>query len=160
LPRYYIKLEKFPLLGNGKIDYRSLPAVEIKRDQYVPPRNKMEADLCNIWQEILKLERVGVYENFFGLGGDSILGIKVVSRIKSLGFDVQVHELFRHQTIARLGDFLIKQGGSEDKREIIKPFELILKEDREKLSADIIDAYPISALQADMLYHGDMSKKS
>jgi aryl carrier-like protein len=69
---------------------------------FVAPRNDVEQHIAEIWQGVLSLERVGVDDNFFDLGGDSILGIQVVARARLVGFAIRPGQLFEHQTIAEL----------------------------------------------------------
>jgi amino acid adenylation domain-containing protein/non-ribosomal peptide synthase protein (TIGR01720 family) len=106
VPSSIIFLERLPLTANGKIDRRSLPAPDSsgvsRRPGYAPPRTEAEATLARIWGEVLGLERVGVRDNFFDLGGDSILSIQIVSRASAAGLRVTAKELFRHQTVEGL----------------------------------------------------------
>jgi len=69
---------------------------------YVAPRNAIEQVLCEVWAEVLKRERVGVQDNFFSVGGDSILSIRIVSLLKSRGLVIDIKDIFQHQTIAQL----------------------------------------------------------
>jgi surfactin family lipopeptide synthetase A len=85
VPQHFVELEGLPLTPNGKVDRRALPmpfsggAVE---DSYVAPRTEMEACVAAIWQEVLGVERVGVHDNFFDLGGHSLLTLQVAARIE------------------------------------------------------------------------------
>src|SRR5205807_7202260 len=102
VPTLFVLLEKLPLTGNGKVDRKGLPAPEgnaIGKAEYVGPRNEIERAMCGIWQEVLKRERVGVEDNFFSLGGDSILSIRVVSMLKSRGLVIGVKDIFKYQTV-------------------------------------------------------------
>ena len=104
VPALWVALESIPLTANGKIDRKALPDPEISdmTTVYVAPRNETEAKLTEIWQELLGVERVGVYDNFFELGGDSILTIQVVSRMRRSGFVMSPKDLFKYQEIAGL----------------------------------------------------------
>src|SRR5205807_3609475 len=84
VPALYVLLEKMPLSANGKVDRKALPRPEISIDEakYVAPRNSVETALCAIWSQVLGLERVGVEDNFFEAGGDSIRSIQVVVRTR------------------------------------------------------------------------------
>src|SRR5262249_19106163 len=80
VPSAFVLLDILPLTPNGKVDRRALPAPDLvsqRRDQYVAPRNDRERALCRIWADVLALERVGVTDDFFAVGGDSILSIQV-----------------------------------------------------------------------------------
>jgi len=105
VPSAFVLLEQLPLTANGKVDRRALPAPEggaSEKAVYVAPRNEVEQGLCEIWQEVLKQERIGVQDNFFSLGGDSILSIRVVSMLKGRGLAVGIQDIFRYQTIEQL----------------------------------------------------------
>jgi amino acid adenylation domain-containing protein/non-ribosomal peptide synthase protein (TIGR01720 family) len=106
VPRLWVQLENFPLTTNGKIDKRALPDAELagETEGYVEPRNPVELKLAEIWQELLGIEKVGIYDNFFELGGDSILTIQVVSRARKAGIEIQPKDIFIHQAIANLAD--------------------------------------------------------
>ena len=83
MPGVYVELEKMPLTANGKVDRKGLPmpewSVEVK--EYVGPRTPVEEMMAGIWQEVLKVEKVGVNDNFFDMGGDSITSLQVVDSI-------------------------------------------------------------------------------
>ena len=107
LPEYMVPatltaLEYFPLTVNGKLDKRALPGPDMGSPEgsYVAPVTELERTLCGIWAELLGLERVGVSDDFFRIGGNSILAIKVISRIKKVFFiELTVKDLFLNTTI-------------------------------------------------------------
>ncbi|HVR99977.1 MAG TPA: non-ribosomal peptide synthase/polyketide synthase [Thermoanaerobaculia bacterium] len=106
VPAVFVGLSELPLTVNGKVDWRALPAPEAARaearDSYRPPRDLVEKTLAGIWAEVLRLERVGLNDNLFALGGDSILCIKIVARAAQVGIQVTIKQLFEHPTIAEL----------------------------------------------------------
>jgi amino acid adenylation domain-containing protein/non-ribosomal peptide synthase protein (TIGR01720 family) len=106
LPSAFVSLEALPLLPNGKVNRRALPAPEGERvgpdKSYAAPRTTSERLLCDIWAEVLRLERVGRDDNFFELGGDSILSIQVVARARQAGLELAPSEVFEHPTPAAL----------------------------------------------------------
>jgi amino acid adenylation domain-containing protein/non-ribosomal peptide synthase protein (TIGR01720 family) len=106
LPAAFVVLDALPLTPHGKIDHAALPAPDAARhardDAFAAPRTPVEARLAAIWAEVLRLERVGVYDNFFALGGDSILSIQIISRAREAGLQLIPKQLFLHQTIAEL----------------------------------------------------------
>jgi len=105
VPSRLMFLDEMPLTPNGKLDRKALPvpdAEDVQTGLYVEPSNATEQAMCEVWQEVLKLDRVGVEENFFSLGGDSILSIQVVSMLKSRDIVVDIKDIFKHQTIAQL----------------------------------------------------------
>ncbi len=107
VPTIYIPLDAMPLTNSGKVDRRALPdplKYGKEKSSYVPPRNEVEQQLCEIWQEVLNIPQVGIEDNFFALGGDSIISIQVVSRAKRQGLHFTVRQLFDHQCIAKLAE--------------------------------------------------------
>ncbi len=107
VPSYFVALEAFPLTKNGKVDKRLLPAPQVdshKTLDYVAPRNEKEQLLVTVWQEVLRADTVGVKDNFFDLGGDSILSIQIISRAKRLGLQISAKQIFDNQTIAELAE--------------------------------------------------------
>jgi aryl carrier-like protein len=114
VPSAFVLLDELPLTPNGKVDRRALPAPEgdSQLTAYVAPRNAIEQALCEVWQEVLKRERVGINDNFFTLGGDSILSIRVVAMLKTRGLTLGINEIFQHQTVALLADHVTQQADS------------------------------------------------
>jgi hypothetical protein len=106
VPPIFIALDTLPLTPNGKVDRKSLPAPDRNRpelgEEYVAPRNPTEAALARIWSETLGLERIGVNDDFFELGGDSLMVIKVVSKANKEELGVTTKQLFQNRTIAEL----------------------------------------------------------
>ncbi|HEV7920011.1 MAG TPA: amino acid adenylation domain-containing protein [Thermoanaerobaculia bacterium] len=103
VPSAFVLLAAFPLTRNGKIDRKALPEPDWQlTSAYVAPRNETEAKLAAIWAQLLKLERVGTHDNFFAIGGDSILSIQAVARANQAGIAITTRQLFEHQTIAAL----------------------------------------------------------
>jgi acyl carrier protein len=103
-------LDALPLTPNGKIDRRALPEPNqrIRSDQgYIPPRTDMETVIAGIWRQVLKLEKIGVYDNFFDLGGHSLLATQIVSRLReALRADISLRVLFEKLTVAGLSDHI------------------------------------------------------
>jgi amino acid adenylation domain-containing protein len=103
---YLVELPALPLTPNGKIDRRALlagPAPEsATTEEHVAPRNPVEGVLAAVWAEVLRLERVGIHDNFFALGGDSILAIQAVTRSRKRGVHFAPRQILQNQTIAQL----------------------------------------------------------
>ncbi len=104
VPTSWVTLPALPLSPNGKIDRRALPEPEPPRrtGEEDRPRTAVERRLAAIWAEVLRLDRIGVHDNFFALGGDSILSIQVVGRAACAGLRITPRQMFRYQTIAEL----------------------------------------------------------
>ncbi|MCX8130918.1 MAG: amino acid adenylation domain-containing protein, partial [Clostridia bacterium] len=103
VPTYFVQLEKMPMTLNGKIDRKSLPshsAGQEYKTEIVEPRNEMEERLTAIWKEVLRIDRIGIEDNFYGLGGDSIKAIQVVAKTNQLGLNIAVKDIVKYKTIA------------------------------------------------------------
>ena len=114
IPSAFVMLKALPLTSNGKVDRRALPAPDSLRPEleatYAPPRTEMEQTIAGIWQEMLHLEKVGIDDNFFDLGGHSLLIIQVHSRLQeSFKGDLLITDLFEYPTIRSLTKYLSKE---------------------------------------------------
>jgi amino acid adenylation domain-containing protein len=156
LPAVFVFLDELPVTANGKVDRQALPAPETERpelaEEYAPPRTDAERVLAEIWGEVLDLERVGVRDNFFDLGGDSIRSLQVLGRAKQRGLEFTLQDLFRAPLIEDLAAVLRRVERPEAPR-VREPFALVPAKDREKLPDGLEDAYPMSVLQAGMVFH-------
>lgn len=101
LPAGIMVLKQFPVLPGGKLDMRALPEPEGEVD-FAPPQNKAEKELVRIWQEVLRRKDIGIHDNFFALGGDSILAIQVVTRARNARMEITPAQVVRFQTVASL----------------------------------------------------------
>ena len=111
VPAAFVRLAEMPLTPNRKIDRNALPSPNEVRPQleaaYVPPQTPIEETLAGIWRRILRVERVGVDDNFFDLGGNSLLLMETHAQLCSaLKVDLPIMRLFEHPTIAALTEFL------------------------------------------------------
>ncbi|NDB85091.1 MAG: gramicidin biosynthesis protein, partial [Alphaproteobacteria bacterium] len=134
IPSILVYLERLPLTINGKLDRKALPDPEFTNiDNYVAPRNELESQVCKIWGEVLGLpeDRIGIRDDFFRLGGDSIVSIQLVSRLRQrLGLNIGVKDIFNYKTIERLYDsVLVKNQYSRS--------ELVLKTEQGILSGEV-----------------------
>jgi non-ribosomal peptide synthase protein (TIGR01720 family) len=106
IPAVVVELRELPLTANGKVDRRALPSPDGARPElkakYEGPRNEVEAELCRIWADVLGLERVGIHDNFFEVGGDSILSIQIVARANQKGLRLAHKHLFEYRTVSEL----------------------------------------------------------
>ncbi|AWM21070.2 plipastatin non-ribosomal peptide synthetase PpsC [Bacillus subtilis] len=109
IPAYIIEMENLPLTSNGKLNRKALPEPDFASKQtYIPPRNELEEQLALIWQEVLGIQRIGIEDSFFELGGDSIKALQVSARLGRYGLSLQVSDLFRHPKIKDLSPFIRK----------------------------------------------------
>ncbi|MBS0366469.1 MAG: amino acid adenylation domain-containing protein [Proteobacteria bacterium] len=110
VPHWISVLRAWPLTANGKLDRRALPLPHGRREdagEYVAPRTTMERSLAQIWSELLEIDRVGAHDNFFDLGGDSLLAVRVFARIRdAFGKNLPLATLFSAPTIAQLAPAL------------------------------------------------------
>jgi fengycin family lipopeptide synthetase B len=110
VPSVFVEMAALPLTTHGKIDRRALPVPDQIRPelevQYVAPRNLAEETLAAIWSKLLNVAQVGIHDNFFALGGDSILSIQVIDRAKQAGLNLTPRLVFEHPTIAELASAL------------------------------------------------------
>jgi amino acid adenylation domain-containing protein len=161
IPAVFVPLDAIPLTPNGKVDYHALPLPDAGRpefaERYVAPQTAMEKDLTQIWREVLGINQIGVHDNFFALGGDSIRSVRIVALAKEKGYRFSLQQLFQHQTIRELAIQLDVQEGVVSGTTRCAPFSLISEADRCQLPPDVVDAYPLAVLQAAMLYHMGLS---
>lgn len=121
LPSVFELLDKMPLNANRKVDRKALPAPKKKiadpEKSYVAPRTEVEEKLASIWAELLQFSPIGMEDNFFALGGHSLMAIRVISRVRShLGIELSLRTLFDNPTISELGAF-IKANGNRNAAE-------------------------------------------
>jgi amino acid adenylation domain-containing protein/non-ribosomal peptide synthase protein (TIGR01720 family) len=161
VPSDFVLMERLPLLPNGKIDRKALPAPVIGQSEsgaYVGPRTRAEEILCDIWAALLNIERVGIYDNFFELGGDSILSIQVIARAREAGLNLTARQIFERQTVAELAELAETAGLAEEFR---SPQENWLLDNTQRAELkriietgnSIEDVYPLSSMQQGMLFH-------
>ena len=110
VPSAFLLLTTLPLTAADKVDVRALPSPDRAATTEAldaAPRNRTEEGLANIWSQVLKLERVGIHDDFFALGGHSLAAIEVVWRVRTeLGRDLPVRDLFQAPTVAQLAALL------------------------------------------------------
>lgn len=118
VPSVFVQLKALPLTTNGKIDRRALPVPDGDRPEleaiYVAPSSEIEQAIATIWQEVLHLEKVGINDNFFDLGGHSLLIVQVHIQLQKIGHrNLSLVEIFQHPTIKSLAQFLSVNSESE-----------------------------------------------
>ena len=174
VPSAFVTLQRFPLSSNGKVDRLALPAPMTEAFTnvgYAEPQGEVEQILAGIWQELLHVERVGRRNNFFALGGHSLLIVQVMDRLRRKGFSVDLRSLYESQTLADLASLLDR--GVADKSEaplgpipygtrVITPEMLSLVQLEAKHieqivrevpggAANVQDIYPLAPLQEGIL---------
>lgn len=105
VPSVFVFLDKMPLTNNGKLDRKALEVLEIKstaKIEYEAPRNEVEEKIAAVWQEILGIEKIGINDNFFTSGGDSIKAIQISAKLQKQMIKVDVKDIFKYTTIKQL----------------------------------------------------------
>ncbi|MFD9691655.1 amino acid adenylation domain-containing protein [Kitasatospora sp. NPDC059088] len=116
------------------------------------PRDETERVLTEVWAEVLGRPAVGIDDNFFELGGDSISSVQIVARAGARGLGFRVRDLLRNQTVRELAPLVRATEPAGAGTPATGPFDLVAAEDRPRLPADAVAAYPLTALQSGMLY--------
>ncbi|MDJ1168163.1 amino acid adenylation domain-containing protein [Roseofilum sp. BLCC_M154] len=124
MPSAFVVLDKLPLSPSGKVDRRALPAPDKSRPvldvELVAPRTPTEEILAGLWADVLNLNEIGVLDNFFMLGGDSIQATQLISRVRdTFGIELSLHRLFESPTVAELSETLL--GASRQQFAPIQP---------------------------------------
>jgi acyl carrier protein len=144
VPSVFVELEELPLTPSGKVDRRALPTPTDERPDlgtaYVTPRNKMERSIASIWEDVLGVERVGINDNFFDLGGHSLLMAQVHGRLQQVWqADLSMVDLFRYPTISALVEHLSRERGAgvsfEEEGDRVSRQKEALKRQRQRMSA-------------------------
>ncbi len=162
IPNYFVPMEAIPLTPNGKVDRKKLPQPSTALEgRYVAPRNSDEESLAQLWQEVLQLDRVGIEDNFFNLGGDSIKAIRLVSAVNNR-FDshLNVVDLYTHDTINKLAAH-VTITGTETARLLYRETEArvealkkeLLEQFPENERDNIEDIYPMSDIEKGMVFY-------
>ena len=161
VPSAVVSLPALPLTVNGKLDERGLPTPTFTPVKWSAPRTPPEAVLCRLFEEVLGVSRVGADDNFFNLGGDSLLSIQLREKGLRAGLIFSIQQIFTSPTVSELARNAKWAPGSENglqaaaEFETVPPFRLISSEDRDKLPAGVEDAYPMARMQLGMLFHSD-----
>ncbi len=168
IPSAFVRLDALPLSANGKVDRKALPAVDMTAltTDFAPAQTPTEKQLAAIWIKVLGIAQIGIHDNFFALGGDSILSIQVLAKAKQAGLNLSLQHLFQQQTIKALAATLDSQASPVPTA--LPPtlaFDLVTVSDRKDLLSaidpnEVEDAYPLSALQSGMVFHSELAAGS
>ncbi|WP_046727043.1 non-ribosomal peptide synthetase [Streptomyces humi] len=166
LPDYMIPatvtvLDALPLTVNGKVDRRALPdpsphtaAPTGTGAGHVVPRTGTERDFATVWSRVLGVTGIGVHDDFFHLGGDSIRAVQLSGELHEAGWTVTLRDIFNAPTIAALVPLARPVAGPDTAGE---PFSLVDAETRAALPADVVDAYPMVSMQLSMVFHMEIA---
>jgi len=166
VPAAFVPLDALPLTENGKLDRRALPAPEAARaavdaEGYAAPGTAAEAALADVWAEVLGVERVGIDDNYFALGGDSMRSVRLVAAARRRGLSISIPHIYRHQTVRALaGAAAPADPAPRSADPSPHPFALLDPAARGSLPEEVEDAYPVSQVQLGMLYHSEVDPGS
>ncbi|MFI5818155.1 amino acid adenylation domain-containing protein [Streptomyces rishiriensis] len=152
IPAHFVRIDRIPLTPNGKLDRAALPAPVPNGEpaSYAAPTTAVERILAGAWAEALGVERVGVDDEWFALGGDSLLLLRVRAAAERRGLALTLADMVRHTTVATQAPYATA-GRPEA---LPEPFELVTGADRARLSdPGLADAFPVTRLQLGMIYH-------
>ena len=148
IPSTFLILDDLPLTANGKLDRQALPtAVTVRAEletPYASPRTPVEEILVELWEEVLYLERVGIYDNFFDLGGHSLLATQIISRVlRIFRVKMPLRSLFASPTIADMSMVIAQMGAEkmkkEDVEQILTQFKALSDGEVQKFIAELND---------------------
>ncbi|WP_226341228.1 non-ribosomal peptide synthetase [Gemmobacter serpentinus] len=149
VPAAFVALEALPLTANGKVDRAALPAPQAEAPpDYTAPRTPREAALAVIWAEVLGRDRIGIHDNFFASGGDSMRAVTLAARARDQGLRLSLGSLFRHQTIAALAL-------AEDFETAPASLPPLSASDLALMPMDAETLWPMTRLQLGMAFHAE-----
>jgi non-ribosomal peptide synthetase component F/aryl carrier-like protein len=152
IPAAFVMVDRMPATPSGKLDRGALPMPDgvrpVLERGYAPPRTEVERTLARIWSEVLQVDQVGIHDNFFDLGGDSITLLRAVGEMQANGVGASLRTLYTAPTIA---GFLSQTPEHDTGDSHRMDFELT-EEDARNLPGDSEDAYPIARVQLGMIY--------
>jgi amino acid adenylation domain-containing protein len=160
IPHHFVTVEQIPLTLNGKVDRKALLEIgTVLEGEYIPPRNPAEEKLAALWSEVLKKEKVGIKENFFDIGGDSIKAIRLANLVNNeFNIDLRVVDLYTHATIGLLSgkvagsvQFISRKETERVTAEIEALKNRITREN--DLARDIEDVYPLSDIEKGIVFY-------
>lgn len=165
LPSRIARVERLPLTAEGKLDRRALLAAlaaEAAAQTLEAPANATEAALLEIWKSVLKRPAIGVSDNFFQVGGDSIRLIQMQVMAREAGLAFTLRDVFNHQSIRELARLLAAPASPADALgtsapQSLEPFALLSAAERKRLPEGLDDAYPMTSLQQGMLLQSEAS---
>jgi hypothetical protein len=175
VPAAFVKLERLPLTPNGKLDRKALPPPDeqsVQRREYEAPQGETEEALAGIWQELLRIERVGRHDNFFDLGGHSLLIVQMIERMRQQGLHADVRSVFTASSVAALAEVTgqarvllevpanaIPVGANRIEPQML-PLVQLSQEQIDAIvdtvpggAANVQDIYPLAPLQQGILFH-------
>ncbi|KAA1242340.1 non-ribosomal peptide synthetase [Aquimarina sp. RZ0] len=162
IPQIWVTMNEMPITSNGKIDKKNLPEPDnsqLSTQEYIAPRNEKEEQLVSIWQELLGGEKIGIHDDFFELGGDSIISIRLISKInETFNRQIQLQNLFKYSTIQLFSDSVLGNNTIKNAREILyetveSQIAILASSILQSIeNSDLVeDVYPMSDIQQGMI---------
>ncbi|HEV8577638.1 MAG TPA: amino acid adenylation domain-containing protein [Thermoanaerobaculia bacterium] len=159
VPAVFVTLAALPLTRHGKLDRAALPAPDraaASEAPYSPPETPVEQALAASWAEVLDVPRIGLDDDFFALGGDSIRAIQVRARAEERGALFTLQELFRYPTVRDLAR-AVRSAPAGSERSAPAAGGLLSSADRARLPEDVDDAFPLARTLAGLVFHSEYS---
>ncbi|WP_060482084.1 non-ribosomal peptide synthetase [Pseudomonas sp. NBRC 111119] len=163
VPARFVALEQMPLTPNGKFDRARALQVAVGEKDTVPTplHGEHQALVADIWRRILGQQDIACDDDFYSLGGDSILMLKVRSELERRGYEIDLSTLAEHTMLEALARLLEEHGHDAlHARQALAPFALVNEVERKRLGESCVDAYPISQLQLGLLFHSRETHKA
>ncbi|KFU82304.1 non-ribosomal peptide synthase domain TIGR01720/amino acid adenylation domain-containing protein [Amycolatopsis lurida] len=157
VPSAFVVLDAFPLTPNGKLDRKALPAPDFA-DAVTgdAPRTPREELLASLVAGVLGLDKVGIHDDFFRLGGDSIVAMQLVGRVRSAGLLLSPRDVFRHRTVAALAEVSSVRLDAPTTRKPLVELDAGEREEILDVAPDTAEVWPLTPLQAGLLFHATM----
>lgn len=164
IPAYFMKIDEMPKSSNGKVNRKELLMLNVENDrssEYKAPETEMQVKISDIWHSLIDIEKIGIYDNFFMIGGDSIRAIRLVSKLnKVFGVNIKISVLYNNSTISDLERVIIDFAGSDHCEDAVRDrIRGELEESKDKfisITADnnnIEDIFPLTDIQNGMLLY-------
>jgi tyrocidine synthetase-3 len=173
IPSFFVLLEELPLTPSGKLNRRALTAPGMSQleseTRYAAPRDAVELALSRVWENVLGRNKIGIYESFFEIGGDSIKSIQIASRMNKLGYKVEMKDIFHHPRIADLAPHVreLEEVSSIVPGENENLAEKFYWQDEDSITVEhlkrrylVEDIYPLTPIQEGMLLHSLIERKT
>gem|GEM_PF-714427 len=161
IPETMLWVDQLPRLASGDMDYGRLQRHKdhaARQSAYVAPANRIEEELARIWEAVLEAPRIGVEDNYFVCGGDSIRMLSIIALAKESDLFFGIMDLVSHQTIRQLAPHVRTSQEAVKVRD--EKFDLVPEADRARLPGGIEDAYPLAQLQRGMLFQSELHPES
>ncbi|MHA6530945.1 amino acid adenylation domain-containing protein, partial [Paenibacillus sp. BAC0078] len=164
VPSYLVEVERIPLTANGKVDRKALPEPQglvQTGSEYVAPLNETEAKLAEIWQNVLRIEQVGIQDSFFELGGDSMKAIRLIAKLEqAIGHKTDITHLYQYPTIelflanlssgANMLDHAAYEEALAEEMDLLRDH---IVSGPSSLAGEVEDFYPMSDIEQGMVFH-------